>query len=716
MIYTKDGKVAGESGYTSRLPAAVAVPALDEFNADIRANLERFRADGFYLMHNHPSGNPQPSEADLRLTARIAKANPNTFVAHVVIDHNEYAEIWPGDDVRIKQAPELAGIDFKSRPELEHQLLGVSVAKPKEVAMLAKALQIPGGHATVVLTDARSRVQLIVDLPAGLLDTSKRGIGRLKLVMRRAARETGSGGHRFLILPEDSNARDYAALMDAGIFTDVVQADGFALAENGMLPRDNFMLRDMRSIPVGEETSPYAAGTDSVVAPPQPRLTPAEWAAHALRTNRSWMLGALTRDQITDIWGEKMPGVRRFDEVVRTMDTVRQRIADQADALIERWRQLPATVADRMSDLMHRATLSEFDPDAHRGGTLNPEQAEMMRLWNSLPDTAKALYREVRDTYRDTLMSIRDGLATRAEKAGTEGAKVAAQIRLEFDKYLEQGPYFPLVRFGDLLLIADNARGERIVEAFESSARREQRARQLRLTGWTVKITARTEYSATVDGASNKFVGEVMEKIHSLNIPAKEKSRLLDNLNQLAIATLPDASYRRHFRHRKGVPGFSADAMRAFASSMQHAGHHIARIRHAHELSFLIDEMRDDAKRAKGDVDTTVEQQVVNELGKRLDQMMNPTTHPVAAAAGQVGFVMSLGGSVASGLVNLSQTPFVTFPWLGAKHGFPKAAAALTKASKDYFGGKWEKWSGYVMAGNPKLTADEKNAIRRLER
>jgi len=70
---------------------------------------------------------------------------------------------------------------------------------------------------------------------------------------------------------------------------------------------------------------------------------------------------------------------------------------------------------------------------------------------------------------------------------------------------------------------------------------------------------------------------------------------------------------------------------------------------------------------------------------------------------------------VASGLVNLTQTPFVTLPWLGARYGFGKASTALTLAARDYFGGKWEKWSGFVMAGNPKLNGDEQRAIRELE-
>lgn len=710
-LYVKNGRIVGETGVTSRMPAAVALPRADVFDTDIRANMARFGADGFYVLHNHPSGYAAPSQADIRITSDIARSHPDTFRSHVVIDHNEYSVIDAGGTVQTVKAPELGGIDFKSRPELEHALLGVKLARARDVAMIGKILQVPNEHATVITTDRRSRVQLLVDLPAALLkDTSKLGLARLKAVVRRAARETGSGGRRFLVLPEDGEVSDFAPLMREGIFADVVQADGFALTQVGVKAGPDFMDAGLRSISLREEGPPYP---DSPAPPPQ-RLTVGEWVSHALRTNRGWALGALTRDQITDIWGNALPGVRHFDEVVRQMDTARQRIAERADTLIERWRQLPATVSDRMSDLMHRATLAKFDPDKNKGLLPPGELQDMQKLWDSLPEAAKALYRDVRDTYRDTLLAIRDGLANRAENAGTNGARVAAQIRLEFDNYLKDGPYFPLARFGDLVLIADKGK-ERMVETYESSAQREMRMRQLRLAGWTVKATSKAQYSAARDGAAGQFIGDVLEKISALDLPAAQKSSLMDNLNQLAISTLPDASYRRHFRHRKGVPGFSSDAMRAFAASMQHAGHHIAKIRHAQELSLLLDEMQKDIRDTGGDVDVTEQQQVVNELTRRLDSLMNPNTHPVAAAAGQVGFVMSLGGSVASGIVNLTQTPFVTFPWLGAKYGFGKASAALTKASRDYFGGKWEKWSGFVMAGNSKLTTDEQQAIRELE-
>lgn len=731
-FFVKSGKIVGENGYTSRLPAVVRVP--DNLPEQVRDDMQAFGATGYYLLHNHPSGRAEPSVQDVRLTNDVDQKAPG-MLGHIVIDHNEYSVIQGSGQVQRVTAPELAAIDFKSKPTLAHNLLNVEIGGPADVVTLAKALQIPGGHATLVLTGSDGRVSLLLDLPAAMLDdASPEGLGKVKGVMRALARESGSGGHRFIVLPAGAQTNvAMGELIRFGVVSDVVTAAGDSMRMKGTPWGGNFLDgRDAKVMRISDEASPYTVAEDAPdryardtagapqaqadpgALPPAPRLTPAEWIGHALRTNRGWAMGALTRDQITDIWGDSMPGVRRFDEVVREMDTVRQRIAERADVILERWRELPSEVADRVSDLMHRATLAQFDPDAHRAGALNTEQADMLRMWKALLPEAQSLYRDVRDTYRETLLSIRDGLANRAESAGTNGARIAAQIRLEFDKYLKDGPYFPLARFGELMLIADKGK-ERIVETFESSAQRELRMRQLRGAGWTMKATSKAQYSATRDGAAGQFIGDVLEKINALEMPAAQKSALMDNLNQLAIGTLPDASYRRHFRHRKGVPGFSSDAMRAFAASMQHAGHHIAKIRHAQELALLLDGMQKDARDARGDVDVTEQQQVINELSRRLDYLMNPSTHPVAAAAGQVGFVMSLGGSVASGLVNLTQTPFVTLPWLGARYGFGKASTALTKAARDYFGGKWEKWSGFVMAGNPKLTGDEQRAIRELE-
>lgn len=446
------------------------------------------------------------------------------------------------------------------------------------------------------------------------------------------------------------------------------------------------------------------------------RLTVRDWLNHQMANQRSWALGALTRDQLADIYGREMPEVAEFDRVVQQMDQSRNIVAEQADALIERWRKLPSKMADALADVMHLATLEQFDPDTKtREEVQTPEQSILVKEWGNLSPEAQQIYRDVRDQYQATLVKLRNGLAKRAERAGRAGQRTAAEIRLQFDKYLEEGPYFPLARFGDFILIANNRMNERIVESFESSAAREKRARALRMQGWTTKLTAKKDFNAASDGPSGEFVGKVLKLVDGLEMKAKEKAALMDDLNQLAIGALPEQSYRRHFAHRKGTPGFSSDAMRAFASSMQHVAHHVARVLHGDELQILVDGLNKRTRETIGDVDTTAMQQVANELSKRLDLMLNPTTHPVTAALGQVGFVMSLGGSVASGITNLSQTPLVTFPWLGSRFGFTKAAAALTRASKDYFGSKWDRWSGFVMKDSASLSADERRALTELE-
>ena len=64
----------------------VSVPAI--FKRLLLTGYEKF-----IIAHNHPSGNEEPSKADLETTVKIAKAAlilGVTFVDHVIITRNEY--------------------------------------------------------------------------------------------------------------------------------------------------------------------------------------------------------------------------------------------------------------------------------------------------------------------------------------------------------------------------------------------------------------------------------------------------------------------------------------------------------------------------------------------------------------------------------------------------------------------------------------------------
>jgi hypothetical protein len=54
--------------------------------------MTRFNADGYWLLHNHPSGKSSASPADINFTKNAARA-VSGLLGHVIIDHNEYTTI-----------------------------------------------------------------------------------------------------------------------------------------------------------------------------------------------------------------------------------------------------------------------------------------------------------------------------------------------------------------------------------------------------------------------------------------------------------------------------------------------------------------------------------------------------------------------------------------------------------------------------------------------
>lgn len=254
VAYLSGNKIVGEIGYTSRLPGAVRIDGID-LDAKIAQGMARFEADGFYILHNHPSGKAQPSAHDERLTVDMA-AFVSGFRGHVVIDHNEYAVIDREGRSKVIQDDTLNGTDFTGNPAVPHRLLGQVLNSPRAVAGFAKELQTPHGHATLVLATRPGEVQLIVDVPMGALnDTSRQGILKGKAMIRRMARDSGSSGNRFIILPDGVDVKALGVWAREGVFTDVVSADGVSFRETTSDPVKRDFIDDGRAMEVREDST-----------------------------------------------------------------------------------------------------------------------------------------------------------------------------------------------------------------------------------------------------------------------------------------------------------------------------------------------------------------------------------------------------------------------------------------------------------------------------
>jgi hypothetical protein len=457
-----------------------------------------------------------------------------------------------------------------------------------------------------------------------------------------------------------------------------------------------------------------------------------QFLGNAKKSLRPFLLGSLSLSQIADVYGRGNTEVSAYNRLVQDMKADFIHITNQADPLIRKWDKLDKTASGRMAAIMEDARVTKYDPDtAASDPPVTQKERDLVAEFKLLPDDAKALYREVRGFYK-TLMNDRfQAIIQRIKRteASEKEKRDAVDEVSEIQKLLNEKVYFPLMRFGNYVVIAKKMvdgkedMQQREVQTFESAAEAQRQAVLIRARGFVVKQTTVKEYNPDSDGAASAITQRLLDVIEKL--PGTDdyvgkintKKDLKDAINQLALQSLPDMSYAKHFIHAKDVKGASVDALRAFAHSALHGAHHISRIRHSDQLSRIIRKMDSRIEKTEGDVDVTESRQVHNELVQRHEMIINPNTDPFAAFLGQVGFTMSLGGVVATGVTNMTQTPLITLPFISARYGFAKSSTALTKAYNDFFTfSTLNRDSLFDASKNMKLPQRERDMLVELQR
>lgn len=415
--------------------------------------------------------------------------------------------------------------------------------------------------------------------------------------------------------------------------------------------------------------------------------------ANMARDKRGAALQFLGGRQLADMYSKDVPELPQYNERLQIMQAEQNEGSAIADAVIEDWRLLnrkrPKEAAE-LASLMHDATLAQTDPDK------SDDNPELRKRWVNLPQEAKDIYRDARDAYAMHFDRVKSELINRVERSGLDtSAKQRAlnAMREEFTKAM-QGVYFPLARFGDYMVIVRDKAGvvQAVSRAETTTQANELRAQLLRAYPEDVvgAVQLSKAFNAERDGVSRGFMKDLVALINE-EPDAQIRESQLDAINQLWLSSLPDLSWAKSGIHRKGTPGYSNDAMRAFARNMFHGGYHLAKLKHGDRLADSLTQMQDtidDKVRADAGYSNVVAQAVVNEMNERHKHVMNPDNTPIANALTGLGFIWHMGLSPASALVNLSQTALVAYPMLSAKFGFAKAAKMLLSVSGDAVKGK----------------------------
>jgi Large polyvalent protein associated domain 39/ADP-Ribosyltransferase in polyvalent proteins len=406
---------------------------------------------------------------------------------------------------------------------------------------------------------------------------------------------------------------------------------------------------------------------------------------------RGMALQALGRRQLVDLYAEELPQLETYNELVQQMDAEKNDTGAEADRVAQDWGSLKAGMDRKLAELMHDATLAKMDPDKPMPAGYNKREYDDLKTrFNALSPEAQALYRKARDMYMDHYKAVQQAIKERIERSEmSEGQKRKLMADLDGKLFKElKGVYFPLARFGQYVIVVKNANGEVVnvtraetVKEAETVRKELQKAFPAHMGNSVGKVLKQAEFNAGRDAVGKGFMADLMGALDEKGVD----DELRDTVAQLYLSSLPDLSWAKHGIHRKGTPGFSQDARRAFAQNMFHGARYLAKLRHADQLQDLLIEMQDHIKAYEGveEYDSIQAQQVVDEMVKRHEILMNPKASPVSTALTSFGFLFHMGLSPASAMVNLTQTALVAYPQMGAKWGFDKAGAALLKASDE---------------------------------
>lgn len=236
LFFTKGNEIVHATGVSARLPSmAPMIPkgvTQSQYVEMVQGDMARTGADGYYILHNHPSGDPTPSSADMQVTAWLGASVPG-LRAHVVVNSGKYAVIDPGKGARVETKD--FGPDLLLKASKPSPLLGAIIADPAGLAVIGKSVQRQG-WVTLIGTSNNNKVRVVADAPSSILSGPSLV---LAATLRRTMRMSGATNLSLVGSDADIASAPVRAALERGLLRDAVGENGRTMTERGIGGENN---------------------------------------------------------------------------------------------------------------------------------------------------------------------------------------------------------------------------------------------------------------------------------------------------------------------------------------------------------------------------------------------------------------------------------------------------------------------------------------------
>jgi hypothetical protein len=488
------------------------------------------------------------------------------------------------------------------------------------------------------------------------------------------------------------------------------------------------------------------------------------------------VLGFMTLRQLVDRFGGSVPALKRLADAQIKMSSMAKHLQGEIEGIDRGFEKLSDKESLDLSKLMIDATMARMHPDmafdadenSHLDRALRDDHQALADRYNNMPKHMKELYQQTKAKFESDWKKTNDLIRSaiidqyRAEmtERGMDADKISeikkTEDRVAFKKTLKtisdrrlashlwddmdqhayqlsqmQGPYFPLMRFGQHAVVAkslglrnaqeslDRAREaladlyrqdddtydkkeladrrkavtdaqaalnaykrdskQYLVEFYESQAEADARVKQIKEhfgddPSMQVERKLREAHFRELDSAPYGFMKKLEEEI-AANLPTKDSSAIKQAVRDLYIRQMPEQAALKQQLKRLNVAGVKAGEMRrAVISAGLRNSFNISRMSYGSEYNAALDELR------HGDTDEA--KLLGEEMAKRTMQLMAPSSqNSIINGLSNISYVVNLGLSPSFLALNLLQPWTVSAPIMAARHGLLPSGNALMRAT-----------------------------------
>ena len=415
-------------------------------------------------------------------------------------------------------------------------------------------------------------------------------------------------------------------------------------------------------------------------------------------------------------WPSLAPVAQKLDRLTREQSGALNNRNAQNEVVVKQvgnWKAKHGKTHGRLlNTLIAESTLAEVDP------TLTLAQAqkkyriklgkdnyapdrEKMDAWRAMQGALQELktvggdkvYVTMRDTYSQYGKQIEklisghiDAVAT--DEDGVTNERLAKQLRAAIDKVSRIEPYFPLERKGDFWIYFKDKAGKEYVEAYETKAERAEAIKQLKteaeVDGASISEYMRAQINSMEKVPPTEFFLNVKQALDTNNASPEMKREVAE----LFLKAMPEQSFMRSFVKRKGTPGFHTDMIDVFGRKTAGLARQLTQMEYGSKLAEVQRELTGLTGRTAPDDIRNVEgaDDFIYSLRKSAQYARSPNVGRISKALTAGGFHMTLGLNASAAIINMSQLPMVTAPYLGATYGIKNSFSALGTASRLFAG------------------------------